>query len=154
METDMFKLTAGLALALAVGLWSPEASVAPPGAGTLGGGDVLETTDNTTTTVVQAQIVEASCSTVTVYVMAHRPSDGLSKCWQLAVGIKRITTGDATLMGFVENVVTPQGDAGAVLWAATLDIDGSLLRVRVTGAASETIEWSAFITGYFVSFTS
>lgn len=148
----MLRFLYGIALAFAVA--TPFAgSFSPRGVGLtdIGGQTTIETTDATQSTIVEALIPQDACGQIDVRVMAYRPSDGVSKSWLLEIGVKRFSTGDAVLLGPVVQVVTPHSDTAAALWAATVDVSGPNMRIRVTGDLTSTIEWGGAIHGQTVS---
>jgi hypothetical protein len=46
------------------------------------------------------------------------------------------------MIGSALNLITPIKDVGALLWGASLDVDGADIVVNVTGAAGTTIDWA------------
>lgn len=99
----------------------------------------VQTTDATVTTCASYTPTDGKTSMITVTVAAHKTDH---------------TAGDfAVLMaGFYRNggTVTQIGSTTAVVatstWTATLDVSGTSVRVRVTGAGATTINWRATAT--------
>ncbi len=101
---------------------------------------LVQTADGTQTTCGSYTIALATVVNITAYIEAYSAAAGDAKVFQLAGGIERIA-GGAVILGSVLNLITAQGTAGATTWAATMDVSGNDVRVRVTGALATTIEW-------------
>ena len=100
----------------------------------------VQTPGATETTLMAYTLLDESLYTITAHVVA-KSTGGDAKMFTITGAFKRTGGGGDTTMGSILNVVTPQGDVGAALWAATLDVSGNDVRVRVTGVALTTIDW-------------
>jgi hypothetical protein len=102
------------------------------------------TTDATVTTLHTFATASNTSYLITAHVIARRTggtagSASDSASYMLAWGVKN-AAGTVTAIGgaAVTNLHTAEDQAG---WAATLDIDTTNVRVRVTGAADNSITW-------------
>lgn len=102
-----------------------------------------QTTDATPTTTVTRTANTNSVGSLSVRVVARRPSTADVKTWVATVSYRR-ASGDAELIGFA---ATEDYTPDAAPWRFHVDTSGSSVRMRVTGVASATIEWHARIAG-------
>jgi hypothetical protein len=87
-----------------------------------------------------AVVVDEGAYTVELLVTAAR-SDLSAACgWKLYVTVVN-TAGAVSLVSGGALIVGPTD--GATTWAVTVDVSGTALRLRVTGAAATTIDWTA-----------
>lgn len=107
---------------------------------------------STQQTLLAEAVAENSAGKINSIVAARRVSDGASKVFEIEAGFKRDSNG-ATVFGVsVLNALGTTGDLLALATvAATIDADGDNLRVRVTGLASQDLDWSANLTGVTVN---
>jgi hypothetical protein len=101
----------------------------------------VQTTDATATTLVSYDAPDGRAIDYTASVLGYRPSNGDTYRIDLGVTYKRFGGGAPTIVGslFTAN---ERADAGAATWDATIDVSSNTVRVRVTGEASATINWS------------
>jgi hypothetical protein len=103
----------------------------------------VQTTDATVTTA--ASFTPADGTVVSVWVAVDaRQTDGTKGASYLRRALYRRVGGTVTLIGSVQTIGTDAEETAG--WDATLDISSTLVRVRVTGAAATTIDWTARIT--------
>lgn len=99
-------------------------------------------------TLYARTVDEKSAGFAAFHVFARRVSDGASKVWNINVGFKR-DTGNATVFGL--EILGTLGTVGDLVALATVTVDidasGSDIRVRVTGLASQAIDWGCNETG-------
>lgn len=100
------------------------------------------TTDATVTTCGSFTPQDLSTVTVQVTVSAHRDDHSQGAGYILAASFRR-SGGVVTQIGVTTVVVANEDD---VSWGATLDINSTSVRVRVTGAAATNINWRACAT--------
>jgi hypothetical protein len=103
----------------------------------------VQTTDATQTTSVTRTANTNCIGNLAVRVLARQPSSGAVKAWTMTVSYRR-SSGDAEIIGVTDTVDVA---TGAMPWLVVLDTSGSAVRVRLTGAASTTIEWFVRIAG-------
>lgn len=103
-------------------------------------------------TLLAETIVENSCGFVQSTVSARRVSDGASKVFNIQAGFKR-DGGDVTVFGvsLLNALGTTLDLIALAAVAATIDAAGDDVRVRVTGLASQDIDWSANLVGLTVN---
>lgn len=101
---------------------------------------IVSTTDATQTTCGTYTIALATVVNITAFIEAYSAAAGDAKVFQLVGGIERIA-GGAVVLGSILNLIAAQGTAGATTWAATMDVSGNDVRVRVTGALATSISW-------------
>jgi hypothetical protein len=78
------------------------------------------------------------CYYVEVDILATEQVDFDEVAGYKIIGTFKNDGGTLTLVGSVGAVYTAENTAG---WAATLDVSGTNIRVRITGAASTRISW-------------
>lgn len=122
---------------LAQDRWEPRA----PAAASLNvlSSPTVSTANATQTTCGTLAVATDTTVLLDVLVMAARDDGSTSVAWQLLVTATNVA-GTLTVRGSV--VVTGPTDA-ATTWGVTVDVSGTSLRVRVTGAAATAIDWSA-----------
>jgi len=98
----------------------------------------VQTTDDVETTLWSKTLDDNKAYLLEVRIAA-RQADGANR----AAYIRRVLVyragGDATIQGSVLDELTVESDSS---WNATIDTSGNDVRVRVTGAASTTINWA------------
>lgn len=107
----------------------------------------VSTTDATPTIAVQLDMPQDSMGNFEVNVIARRPSNNDTKSWRSVFSSKRTGSGNATIVGALQNVITPIEDLGALLWSFSLTASGMTLSVKVIGAAGVSIDWFAEFNG-------
>lgn len=104
---------------------------------------------HTSTSVQTTDATQTSCGTYTVPAGAYTvellvtgaKSDLSAACgWKLTVTVVN-NSGTVSIVGGGALIVGPTD--GATTWAVTVDVSGTSLRLRVTGAAATTIDWTA-----------
>lgn len=96
-----------------------------------------QTSDATVTTCGTVTLTDGKVTLVSGRVVA-RKSDGTKGAGYLLEAAYRRAGGTVTLIGAVLADATFEDDA---TWDCTFDISGTTVRIRVTGAAAETIDW-------------
>jgi hypothetical protein len=99
----------------------------------------VTTTDATVTSALLIPVATSTVSTVFVTV-AGRNSAGSQGAAYVLSGTFRNDAGTVTQIGTTTALVTHEDNAA---WACVLDVSGTNVRVRVTGAAATTITWNA-----------
>ena len=110
---------------------------------------VVNTFSTSSTQTLHSLSIEDNCGGgVEARITARRVSDGATKVFFLDVGFKR-ETGDLTVFGL--NLLPAKGTTADLLALAavlaTIDASSGDLRVRVTGLASEDIDWGVRLAG-------
>lgn len=112
----------------------------------------LQTTDATPTamnlnggTTEHVTIPAATCWAVKLFVTGTGATGAVVSAWEMAAVIRRNGTGAPAIVGSVSGTTAFAQDAGAAAWAATMEADAgnNALKVKVTGAAATTIQWTA-----------
>lgn len=106
----------------------------------------VETTDATITTLHTVPITASRTYLIEAIVTARRTGGASGTADDGAVYRREgmITTKSGTVtIDTVATTLTQEDQAG---WDCTLDVNGSNIRVRVTGAASNTIDWTCKVT--------
>lgn len=99
----------------------------------------VQTTDATQTTC-GSYTVPAGAYTAKLLVTAAK-SDLSTACgWEITVTVVN-NAGAVSIVGGGAIIVGPTD--GATTWSVTVDVSGTSLRLRVTGAAATTIDWTA-----------
>jgi sarcosine oxidase gamma subunit len=101
-----------------------------------------QTTDATQTTLGSIAIPDNSSVNVWALVTAHYENTGSDKNYwaNLNVGVRRNNGGSAALVGTASIIEDDEGTPG---YSLDVDVSGNNIRLRVTGASSETVTWSA-----------
>ena len=100
---------------------------------------IVTTTDATVTSVLEYTPTDAYVTQIKARVIG-RKSDGTAGAAYEVTACVRRAGGTVTLIGAVAATSTMEDNAS---WAATIDVSGTLVRVRVTGVAATTINWKA-----------
>jgi hypothetical protein len=99
----------------------------------------VTTADATQTTLASYTIGTNRAVRLTVTVTGFRVSNGESYGKDMAVTYKRVAAGAPAIVGALLESGEGKDIAG---WASTIDVSGNDVRVRVTGAAASTVDWS------------
>lgn len=112
---------------------------------------LLVTSSDTEQTLITEPAVENSAGNLVALVTARRVSDGAAKMFHIHAAYKR-DSGDAEVFGV--SLLAARGSVADLislsLVSATIDADGSDLRVRVTGEAATDFDWSGVLSGVTV----
>lgn len=101
----------------------------------------VQTIDNTATTVGSIIIPEEETIPFIAIVAGRGPSN--KNYWStIQGGVRRNTAGDATLVGTPLIAEDAEGTPG---YSSTVTTNGSALRVTVSGASAETVDWETKI---------
>lgn len=104
----------------------------------------VATTNATTTTALLIPIPASTTTLVEVTVVARRTGGSAGTAEDGAgyriLGLYKNVAGTPTLIGSLSTPFTAESQAG---WNATLDVSGTNVRVRVTGAANNNVVWEA-----------
>jgi len=98
------------------------------------------TANSTTATALSFTIADESAYGIEVRATAKQDDSSERAMYKVAALVYR-DGGGATLQGTVQSLMTPIESAGATGWDCTVDVSGNTVRVRVTGAASNTVNW-------------
>jgi len=106
--------------------------------------NAIQTTDNTTTDILTEAINDNTSVWFSVRVIARYENTGTEKnfWFQATGGVRRNNGSGATLIG---TAFGAQDDEGSPGYSVTIDTNGNSLRIRVTGGATETVNWAATI---------
>lgn len=111
--------------------------------------DPVTTTNATQTLLYEFDVPADSVSRVAIEVFALDPANSDWKVWQTTAVVQRAGSGAAALIGSILDLLGgPKGTGPTLLWALTVDVNGTKLRLRVTGAASRNIQWLFRLAGY------
>lgn len=107
-----------------------------------GGGVVstVTTTDATVTTLATIAIANNTVVKIDVDAVARRTDAAARAGYRRAVLVYREAAGAATIQGSVDSDFTRES-TGA--WNLTIDVNVNDARIRVTGAAAQTINWKS-----------
>lgn len=100
----------------------------------------VQTTDATQTTCGSYTVPSNSAVTAKLLVTALKSDFSASCGWEILVTVRN-SGGTLTIEGGGAIIIGPTD--GATTWAVTVDVSGTSLRLRVTGAAATTIDWTA-----------
>jgi hypothetical protein len=103
----------------------------------------LTTTDDVTQTLLAIGPDSNAAINVVISVAAEKSDGSQGAAWFLLAGFCVSPSGVVTMMG--TNPAPLQSFDVGVMWTAVLDTDGTLIRVRVTGAALTTVVWTAVV---------
>lgn len=115
-------------------------SLAGMGSPTFNDSPDFTTTDNGTYARDVWYIDEDSTGIINIEAIAVA-EDGTSAYWNLTLMIKRVGTGDATIVGSIVNTVSPIKNTGALLWTFTISMTDDYVQPVVHGASGTTIYW-------------
>jgi hypothetical protein len=99
----------------------------------------VTTTDGTTTTLWTSQTLPASKTFLVEARVVARQGDTNRAGYVRQACVYRNSTGGAVLQGAVGAPFTEESNTA---WNCTLDVSGNTVRVRVTGAAGATVDWT------------
>ena len=109
----------------------------------------VNTTDATVTTLAAITLADNTTYSFRVKVVGRFNSTTAKSIWvDIDFGAYRNNSGSATLIG--TRVIT-QDDVGSPGYVVDIDVSSNDVRVRVTGAASETVSWAAEVEWVSVS---
>lgn len=101
------------------------------------------TTDATTISLKEVALADDTTYKFRVDIMARLNSTTAKNLWgSIDFGVRRNNASAATLVG--QRVIVLD-DEGSPTWDFDVDVSGNNVRIRVTGATSETVHWSANI---------
>ena len=100
---------------------------------------VVTTTDATTTTLLSWEIPDNSSAYVEASIVG-KDSSGNTASRKVSACVKRVS-GTASMVGTVQLIVPLIADAALLTVVMTMDVSSPVVRVRVTGIISTTIEW-------------
>ncbi len=100
----------------------------------------VSTTDATVTTIATIPIPDDTAVWIETDVIARRTNAAGRGKWKRGALVYREAAGAATLEGAVWTPLTVESDGA---WDVTIDVDGNDARVRVTGVASQDINWTS-----------
>lgn len=104
----------------------------------------VSTTDATTTTLATIPIPDDSSALIDVWVEAFRTDGADQGAYRRRAIVFRRAAGVATFQGTVDSPFTRES---SVPWNVTIDVDGgNNARVRVTGQAGKSINWTCQFT--------
>jgi hypothetical protein len=118
---------------------------------------VVQTTDATQTTLFSYDLSSASASgtgaawndcTVQVMLMVTGKSGTNHLGGELLATFKR-NSGTLAIVGAAAGIGTLQADAALATASVSIDASGNIIRVRVTGVAATTIDWSGNLQMWF-----
>lgn len=102
--------------------------------------------DAVPTTIVSIPLPENSSAVIELKGLARRASNGNTKSWFQAFTCRR-GTGNATVIGVLNNLIDPIGDLGAITWDISLVVDGDSVLVQCKGQTSADLSWYLKILG-------
>lgn len=102
----------------------------------------VSTTDNTPTTVKSVTIPIDTLYQLTAEVDAELADHTVAAVFTIKVGVKRLSTGNALLVG-TASIIFSGKDGGAASWTVDFTVSGNDVRVTVTGANGTNINWDA-----------
>jgi hypothetical protein len=109
--------------------WGPDGSVR----------GTVQTTDATQTTAASFTVADKSVVTLIVTISAMQSDYSKGAGYQRRATYRR--DGALSLIGTVQTLGTDAEESAG--WDVTLDLSGSAVRARVTGAAATTVNWTA-----------
>lgn len=98
-------------------------------------------TTNATVTEIARKAIPQNCRVGVSVRVAARSSGGVGAYWEIAASFDR-ASGNVSMVGSALNLITPIKDLAAVLWNASLAVDGDDIVVNVSGALATTIQWA------------
>lgn len=102
----------------------------------------VTTADATVTTVKTLTLTDEKVYHITVSVLARERDGSDRNLYHLEGLFFRTGAGNATQQGATTSITTIESEAGC---ACVFDVNGNDVRVRVTGVAAETWDWSAIM---------
>ena len=104
----------------------------------------VQTTDATVTTDGTYTLADQKVAHVTAKVVALKSDASTGGTWVLEAAFRRNGAGVSQIG--TTTLLTATKDVAAATWSATIDASGTDIRIRVTGQAATTINWSASAT--------
>lgn len=118
-----------------------------PSTNGVGMNNLIQTSGNSTTTILEREIADATSGMGFANLVVRRLSDAATKAFTLRFTYKK-ETGAITVAINPLDAVGSAGDlVSLLLVTATVDVSGSNVRVRVTGLLSTNLIWYADWTG-------
>lgn len=102
----------------------------------------VTTTDATVTTCGSYTMPDEASARVHAVVLGRQSASTNAAAYEITAAVKRETGTLSQITGSPVAEATMEDDAA---WAATIDVLGNDVRVRVTGVAATTITWQATI---------
>lgn len=107
----------------------------------------VSTTDATVTPIATFDILADSDVTIMADISGKRTNGTGRLMYRRRAGVYREGAGAAAFQGGINTPMSKTGGgAGGAGWDATFDLSGNTLRVIVTGAAAQDVEWTARIS--------
>jgi len=106
--------------------------------------------DAVPTTIIAVPLPENSSAVIEFKGLARRASNGNTKSWFQSFTCRR-GTGNATIIGVLQNLADPLGDIGALTWDISLVVDGDSVLVQCKGQTNADIAWYLKILGLTIS---
>lgn len=136
-EVVSYGVTAtGVALAQAASATAAAAAIEAPWSSTLSP-SMVHTDDATVTTLESIPTTTDKGHAIDLLVTAVQRDRSAQVTWRITGSVT-----NAAGVCTVRNVVITSDDPGSA-WAATVDVSGTSIRVRVTGAAATSLDWIA-----------
>lgn len=136
-EVVSYGVTAtGVALAQAASATAAAAAIEAPWSSTLSP-SMVHTDDATVTTLESIPTTTDKGHAIDLLVTAVQGDRSAQVTWRITGSVT-----NAAGVCTVRNVVITSDDPGSA-WAATVDVSGTSIRVRVTGAAATSLDWIA-----------
>lgn len=103
------------------------------------------TTDATTTTLYSLTLVDNTAYTFDVNIIARASVSGTTKVLtsKIMFGAHKDAGGSATLANNYGGPIIQLDTTNSPTYDVSVDVNGSDVRIQVTGAASETVKWAA-----------
>jgi streptogramin lyase len=102
---------------------------------------VITTSDDTETTLGEIAILDDNCTTFQIFVSAQLDDVSNKNYWAVINGaVRRRGAGSAQLVGTYSINEDEEGASGYI---SGVDVSGNNLRIRVTGATGEDVNWKA-----------
>lgn len=105
----------------------------------------VQTTDATETTLLTFTLPVDSIADYTAHILAYEPATEDAAYYTLRGGWMREGGGTAAVPGGSPLVRSSDDTEDQADWDGTADLNGGDFRLRVTGEAAKTIEWSAHL---------
>lgn len=102
----------------------------------------LQTANGSAATLWNPAIPSKEVWFISALVSGRRTDTGTQSAGYRIDATVKDVSGTATLVGTVNAISTMEDDAA---WDATINVSGATPRIRVTGVAAETIQWSATV---------
>lgn len=109
------------------------------------------TTNATPTEILRYDFGGHCCTVLAIEVAAIDDAHADAKSWRKQVTLFA-TSGDASIVSSVVDLVTPPGTVGANLglWDVDVSVDGTVVVVKGKGASGKTVDWAGRLSGVTV----